>query len=395
MSHVTHVPHTSCMVATQLCWWARAPSVMSYIRMSRVTNHVAHTNSSRNKQVMSRMRLSHVTSHVAHTNESCQTCPTYLMNGSNTAVFVRTRNVAQLPCCATWLIHMCDMTHSYVRHDSFVCATPPIHVCKCETWLIHTCNTTHSRVYMWDMTHSYVQHHPFTCVYVRHDLFICATPPIHMCICETWVDPYIWIEMFTCVTWHIHMCDMTRFIYMNRVYMKRYIHMCDVAYLRVWRGIFTCVTWIDSYIWIEYIWIDVFSCVTWHFEGDCDIVIIPSKWDLTRFIYATWLIHMCDGTYVREHVKYLLAPLPCNMTHTHMEQDSFVCVMWLYCDTSPSYTRQNLFCHAIHSREKKITRLIRTCDKTHSWIWQNSFEKRKKCHTTHLYMRQNSSINVT
>ena len=24
--------------------------------------------------------------------------------------------------CATWLIHMCDMTHSYVRHDSFIFA---------------------------------------------------------------------------------------------------------------------------------------------------------------------------------------------------------------------------------------------------------------------------------
>ena len=44
--------------------------------------------------------------------------------------------------CATWLVHTCDMTHSYLRHDSFIRAT----------WLIHTC----------DMTHSYVQHDSFT-----------------------------------------------------------------------------------------------------------------------------------------------------------------------------------------------------------------------------------------
>ena len=25
--------------------------------------------------------------------------------------------------CETWLIHMCDMTHSYVWHDSFTCVT--------------------------------------------------------------------------------------------------------------------------------------------------------------------------------------------------------------------------------------------------------------------------------
>jgi len=38
----------------------------------------------------------------------------------------------------TWLIRMCDMTQSYVWHDSFVCVT----------WLIR----------MRDMTHSYVWH---------------------------------------------------------------------------------------------------------------------------------------------------------------------------------------------------------------------------------------------
>jgi len=32
----------------------------------------------------------------------------------------------------TWLIHMCDMTHSHVWHDSFTCVT----------WLIHMCSMT-------------------------------------------------------------------------------------------------------------------------------------------------------------------------------------------------------------------------------------------------------------
>jgi len=40
--------------------------------------------------------------------------------------------------------NMCDMTHSYVWHDSFICVT----------WLIHMC----------DMTHSYVWHDSFICV---------------------------------------------------------------------------------------------------------------------------------------------------------------------------------------------------------------------------------------
>jgi len=36
----------------------------------------------------------------------------------------------------TWLIHMCDMAHSYVWHGSFICVT----------WLIHMCDMTHSYV---------------------------------------------------------------------------------------------------------------------------------------------------------------------------------------------------------------------------------------------------------
>ena len=91
--------------------------------------------------------------------------------------------------CVTRLIHMCDMTHSYVRHDSFICVT----------WLIHMC----------DMTHSYVWHDSFICVtwlihmcdmthsYVWHDSFIFATWLIHICV--TWL-------INICVTYHMHMC---------------------------------------------------------------------------------------------------------------------------------------------------------------------------------------------
>jgi len=80
--------------------------------------------------------------------------------------------------CATWLIHMCDMTHSYVRHDSFICAT----------WLIHMC----------DMTLSHV----------RHDLFICMTIVSHEA-CASSTSSRACLQ-FMRVTWLVHTCQVTR-----------------------------------------------------------------------------------------------------------------------------------------------------------------------------------------
>jgi len=56
----------------------------------------------------------------------------------------------------TWLIHVCDMTHSCEWRDLLVCVTCLIYVCDmthscmwhdsfmCVTWLIHVCDMTHS-----------------------------------------------------------------------------------------------------------------------------------------------------------------------------------------------------------------------------------------------------------
>ena len=67
------------------------------------------------------------------------------------------------------------MSHSYVRHDSFISVTELIHMC--------------------DMTHSYVWHNSFMCV----------TWLIHM---RDMTHLYVWQDSFICVTWVIHMCDM-------------------------------------------------------------------------------------------------------------------------------------------------------------------------------------------
>jgi hypothetical protein len=110
--------------------------------------------------------------------------------------------------CVAWLIHMCDMTHSYGWHDSFICVT----------CLIRVCGRTHSYVLMGDMTHSYVLRISFVCVaglthmcdmshsHLWHDSLISECSPTfaaserlsHLECCA-----------FVCGIWLTHTWDMT------------------------------------------------------------------------------------------------------------------------------------------------------------------------------------------
>jgi len=88
--------------------------------------------------------MSHVTwmSHVARDmNEVCRTRHEWVMSQQENK-FVPWSN--RLWVCCSSSSYVCDTTHSYVWHDSFICVT----------WLIHMC----------DMTHSYVWHDSFICV---------------------------------------------------------------------------------------------------------------------------------------------------------------------------------------------------------------------------------------
>jgi len=107
--------------------------------------------------------------------------------------------------CATWLIDMCDMTHWYVwrdwflratwcihtthwyvRHESLICYTTHWYVrhnsFTCATWIIHMCNMTHTHIHTHTYTHTNTwrthigmqhedeveTHHTFTCVTMQH-----------------------------------------------------------------------------------------------------------------------------------------------------------------------------------------------------------------------------------
>jgi len=228
----------------------------------------------------------------------------------------------------TWIVHTCDMTQSirvtwliqYVGHDSFIRVTALIHACVCVCDMTHPTRVTwlilhvwHDSSYTCDMTDSYVRHDSFIHVtwlilyvwydwfifremahsYVGHDLLICATWLIHTCTTiqvsdvthsrihynlYVWYDSFthtiiymcdmthshiqqfmrvtckgswVWHDSFLSVTWLIHTCDMTHWICLTRL-----IHMCHVTHAHMWYDSFICVTWLIhmcdmtlSYVW--------------------------------------------------------------------------------------------------------------------------------------------------
>ena len=112
----------------------------------------------------------------------------------------------------TWLVGICDITHSYTWHDSLICVTWHIHIYvrlldkRCYgsnvgvysserafslTWLMDIC----------DMTHSYTRHDSFIHVIWLSFWFICVTWLIHtrdMTQSDMWCDSCIYVTFL----WH-------------------------------------------------------------------------------------------------------------------------------------------------------------------------------------------------
>jgi len=194
--------------------------------------------------------------------------------------------------CVTWLIHMCDMTHSYVWRDSFICVT----------WHIHMCDTTHSCVW----------HDPFICV-TRLNHHMCGmTPSSHV-----WNDTSI-ILPFICVTWFIHECDTTHLSHVWHdsfiTWVAWLIHMCDMTHSYVWHDSFVSrvarlfyemhLAWLIHHITTHHIcdthpWHCChvsFICDTWLFRT-CGMT-HSYMWWRNWFIYVVaWLIHICGMTH--------------------------------------------------------------------------------------------------
>jgi len=216
---------------------------------------------------------------------------------------------AQRPRCVTWLISMCDMTHSYVWRDSFTRETRNLH--------------------NWDVTYfTYLSTSAQSGSAVRHDSFLCATWPIPMC---DMTHSNVWHDLFLCVTWPNHMCDMTHsYVWRDSfTHEPQNLHNGDATYFSylstsVQRG--------------RAVWHDSILCATWPIPM-CDMTQSYVWHD--SFLCVTRPTHMCDVTHLR--------------------------------DTKPASVRCDKFHIPQHFRaDWPVRRLIPTCDMTHSCVWRDS-----------------------
>jgi len=181
---------------------------------------------------------------------------------------------------------MCDTTHSYVRHDSFICVT----------WLLHTCDITWYGVALVSridkMIGLFCKRAPWKRRYSSKETchFIDPTDRSHPIPARGHL--YVWHDSSICATWLIHvrdttpMCDITSYL---RLLLEA-IYMCDMTHSYKWHDSFICVTWplhmcdmTPSYVWHNFILVVTARghSYVWH----------------DSFICVTRLIHMCDTTH--------------------------------------------------------------------------------------------------
>jgi len=251
-------------------------------------------------------------------------------------------------------MHMCDMTHAYVWHDS----------CICVTWLMHMCDITHAYVWhdscicvtwlvrMYNMTHTYV----------RHDSFIFVTWLIQIC---DMTHSDVWHDSFRCVTWLIQMCDMTHsymwhdscicVTWLVRIYDMPHTHERVLSYAGT--SHVTHLNWVIPHMWMNHIPHMNTSIRT----GQTQNFGLSKFWSVKILVCQIFGLlpraHIHIHAYTYAHYRSLLQKSPrketilnfsllprahqivlvsfhgsrhmCDMTHSYVYHDSCIHVTWL------------------------------------------------------------------
>ena len=164
--------------------------------------------------------------------------------------------------CVTCLMHMCDVTHTYVGHNVYPCITWRYIRVAC---LIHLCDMT---LHLCDLTHTHGGYDIFTCVTRFIRIYAVFSAQRRNTTGETrldsmrdrtasWHDWLIWQDWCIRGTWRIHMCGMIR----SRAWHYQF------SAIMCWTGV-TNWTLPVQHIMAQYLGITmtrVYSCVcVWH-----------------------------------------------------------------------------------------------------------------------------------
>ena len=182
---------------------------------ARYTDHVAHTESVLQHTATHCNALQHT---ATHRNTLPHAAPDAFSSWSNKihrsrkdTKKLRNTGIRWGDSCVTWLIHMCDMTQSYVRHDSITCKVWLIQVCAMThpyvAWLIYVCAGVYLYVWHKESAHHQKQVLGLLCAvskYINTNKHVCT----HVCI-------YIYTYLY-----------MYRYIHINiYVYIYMYIYI--------------------------------------------------------------------------------------------------------------------------------------------------------------------------
>jgi len=196
--------------------------------------------------------------------------------------------------CVTWLIHMCDMTHSYVRHDSFACATQS---------------------------------------YMRHDFFIYTTWHVHMYIHIHMCCAVSTAQMHTHKHTHTHTHTHTheRTHVHTRTNARTYTHTKTYASIHIY-NISGVQLGPGDWAWqLGYVWRWVLQYIRWYIESYIQYIIYECA------MTHSWVCH--DSFYAR--MQYSQVWHTSGVRHeARVRHDSFVSVSWLILCAHTVLTRE-------------------------------------------------------